>query len=104
MAMPDGFGTETPSYLCSGTSIAQKAAWASSLARTIAVGPPHVSVYDLQVEPGTAFGKWYGKKGGSRREQAGLATEDTAAFYYREVSLTVEKVTMAPYAALRIPS
>lgn len=33
--------------------------WRWGLERAIALGPPHLSVYDLTVEPGTPFGKWY---------------------------------------------
>ena len=33
--------------------------WAHTLRTTAGCGAPHVSVYDLQVEAGTAFGRWY---------------------------------------------
>mmetsp|Transcript_25020 Transcript_25020/g.44577 ORF Transcript_25020/g.44577 Transcript_25020/m.44577 type:complete len:190 (-) Transcript_25020:809-1378(-) len=33
--------------------------WEASLAETIAARPPHVSVYDLQVEEGTPFARMY---------------------------------------------
>ncbi len=33
--------------------------WHESLERAIALAPPHISVYDLTIEPGTAFGRWY---------------------------------------------
>jgi coproporphyrinogen III oxidase-like Fe-S oxidoreductase len=35
------------------------ALWRSSLEETVAAAPDHVSVYDLQVEEGTPFGRWY---------------------------------------------
>ena len=34
-------------------------AWRASLAEAVAFSPDHVSVYDLQIEEGTPFGKWY---------------------------------------------
>jgi hypothetical protein len=35
-----------------------------SLARAVALGPTHLSVYDLIVEEGTAFWRWYGGEDG----------------------------------------
>jgi oxygen-independent coproporphyrinogen-3 oxidase len=37
-------------------------AWADSLAQAVATGAGHVSVYDLQVEEGTPFARWYGDR------------------------------------------
>lgn len=33
--------------------------WQESLEKAIALSPPHLSVYDLTIEPGTAFDRWY---------------------------------------------
>ena len=33
--------------------------WHDSLERAIALAPPHISVYDLTIESGTAFSRWY---------------------------------------------
>lgn len=33
--------------------------WLESLEQAIALQPPHISVYDLTIEPMTAFGRWY---------------------------------------------
>jgi coproporphyrinogen III oxidase-like Fe-S oxidoreductase len=43
-----------------------------SLERAVALGPTHLSVYDLIVEEGTAFGRWYASENsGDRRRRAG---------------------------------
>ena len=36
--------------------------WNNTLLEALSLNPPpnHVSIYDLQIEEGTAFGKWYG--------------------------------------------
>jgi oxygen-independent coproporphyrinogen-3 oxidase len=33
--------------------------WHASLQAAIALAPSHLSIYDLTIEPGTAFGRWY---------------------------------------------
>ncbi|NJO40095.1 MAG: coproporphyrinogen III oxidase [Cyanobacteria bacterium CRU_2_1] len=51
--------------------------WQDSLQKAIALAPTHLSVYDLTVEPGTAFDRWY---------QPGLAplpSDETTAQMYR---------------------
>lgn len=45
--------------LISGLPLLTRATWSATLAAALAAGPDHVSVYDLQVEAGTAFGRWY---------------------------------------------
>jgi oxygen-independent coproporphyrinogen-3 oxidase len=36
-----------------------KAHWRESLAEVVAIAPAHVSLYDLTIESGTRFGRWY---------------------------------------------
>jgi coproporphyrinogen III oxidase-like Fe-S oxidoreductase len=45
--------------LISGLPHLTRATWAATLDAAVAAAPQHVSVYDLQVEAGTAFGRWY---------------------------------------------
>lgn len=45
--------------LMSGLPGLTRAAWRQSLQSAIAAAPPHISVYDLQIEEGTPFAKWY---------------------------------------------
>ncbi|MCC5638318.1 radical SAM family heme chaperone HemW [Nostoc sp. CHAB 5844] len=33
--------------------------WSDSLAKAVAITPTHISIYDLTIEPGTAFGRYY---------------------------------------------
>ncbi|MEO1127686.1 MAG: radical SAM family heme chaperone HemW [Cyanobacteria bacterium J06639_16] len=51
--------------------------WADSLAQAIALQPHHISVYDLTVEPQTAFGKWY------QAGQAPLPADELTVDMYR---------------------
>lgn len=62
--------------------------WQASLTAAIRLAPPHLSVYDLTVEPGTAFDRWY---------QAGmqpLPTDEQTAMMYR---LAQQALTAAGY-------
>ena len=62
--------------------------WHESLERAIAIAPPHISVYDLTLESGTAFSRWY---------QPGidpLPSDTTTAMMYR---LTQQLLTQAGY-------
>jgi len=54
--------------------------WESSLQEACTSGAQHISVYDLQVEVGTAFGRWY-SPGSSP-----LPVEETAANMYKRAS------------------
>lgn len=45
--------------LISGLPHQTLAQWQASLQVAVSLAPPHLSVYDLTVEPGTAFGRWY---------------------------------------------
>lgn len=63
--------------LISGLPHQTSAQWQDSLNRVVAIAPNHISIYDLQIEPGTAFNRYY---------QAGeqpLPTDDTTAQMYR---------------------
>ncbi|KAF8067246.1 hemW [Scenedesmus sp. PABB004] len=62
-------GAGLPSWsldLISGLPGLDLAGWRHSLEQAIAAGPDHVSVYDLQVEEGTPFDRWYGSGGRGR--------------------------------------
>jgi oxygen-independent coproporphyrinogen-3 oxidase len=54
--------------------------WRRSLAAAIDAGPHHVSVYDLQVEEGTPFARWY------RPGAAPLPADDAAAGMFEDAS------------------
>lgn len=56
------------------------ARWQGGLDRAIALGPPHLSVYDLTVEPGTPFGKFY------EAGCAPLPTDAATAQMYQQAS------------------
>lgn len=45
--------------------------WNMTLLEALSLNPPpnHVSIYDLQIEEGTAFGKWYGLSDEDEREK-----------------------------------
>ena len=45
--------------LIAGLPLLRRATWADTVHAAVAAAPHHVSVYDLQVEAGTAFGRWY---------------------------------------------
>ena len=66
--------------LIGGLPFQTRDSWQASLHAATECGAHHVSVYDLQVEPGTAYGKWY---------EAGvhpLPEEEVAAGMYRDAS------------------
>jgi len=80
--------------LISGLPGADADSWTRSLRRAIDSGAHHVSVYDLQVEQGTAFYRWYGEDGGGRSETPAngrqpLPDEDASASMFREASATL---------------
>lgn len=62
--------------------------WEESLERAIALNPTHLSVYDLTVEPMTAFGRWY--QPGAKP----LPTDDETAEMYRRAQT---RLTQAGY-------
>ena len=63
--------------LISGLPHLTMAQWEASLAAAIALHPTHLSVYDLTIEPVTAFGRWY--QSGDRP----LPTDEVTAQMYR---------------------
>ncbi|CAM9602863.1 unnamed protein product [Ectocarpus sp. 4 AP-2014] len=54
--------------------------WEHTLSEAIATGAAHISVYDLQVEAGTAFGRWFSPG------EAPLPEDETCADMYRTAS------------------
>lgn len=103
-AGPDTAGNDEQSAVDTAAVVS----WDATLARTVAwARPPHVSAYDLQLEPGTAFGRWYlsqskalpslgpkaaasGRGGKARASErsagCGLPSEACAAELYRMAS------------------
>jgi putative oxygen-independent coproporphyrinogen III oxidase len=63
--------------LISGLPHQTLAHWQDSLERAIALSPAHLSVYDLTVEPETAFGRWY------QPGVSPLPSDDLTAAMYR---------------------
>lgn len=51
--------------------------WQESLEKAVAIAPTHISIYDLTIEPGTAFGRYYKLGVGS------LPTDETTVKMYR---------------------
>lgn len=66
--------------LMSGLPGLERVAWAASLEAAIAAAPTHVSVYDLQVEPGTPFARTY------RPGSEALPGDDAAAAMFCQAS------------------
>ena len=60
------------------------ASWRASLRRAAASGAHHVSVYDLQIEPRTAFGRWF-----DAGTLTALPSEEDAADMFREAAATL---------------
>lgn len=52
--------------------------WQASLETAVAIAPTHISIYDLTIEPGTAFGRYY--QPGAKP----LPTDETTASMYRQ--------------------
>lgn len=52
--------------------------WQDSLAKAVAIAPTHISIYDLTIEPGTAFGRYY-KPGDNP-----LPTDETTVQMYQK--------------------
>lgn len=74
--------------LISGLPHLTMAEWERSLQQAIALAPTHISVYDLTIEPNTAFGQWY-VPGDSP-----LPTDDATTAMYR---MAQEMLTAAGY-------
>ena len=67
------------------------AEWRNSLRQAADSGCSHVSVYDLQIEPGTAFAKWY------RPGEAPLPSEKVAADMYAAAAEELGKAGFEHY-------
>ena len=59
--------------------------WRTSLERAAGCGAHHVSVYDLQIEPRTAFGKWF------EQGRLDIPPEEDAAGMFRMASQAQQK-------------
>jgi putative oxygen-independent coproporphyrinogen III oxidase len=70
------------------------AAWEAELTRALALGPDHLSLYQLTVEPGTAFGDRHARGG-----LKGLPDEDAAAEMFH---LTQELCALAGLPAYEV--
>ena len=59
-----------------GLSLAQ---WTETLSTAVSLKPRpcHISLYDLQIEHGTVFGKWYGKDEDNVDDKSSLPSQDT---------------------------
>ncbi|MBD2362770.1 coproporphyrinogen III oxidase [Anabaena minutissima FACHB-250] len=51
--------------------------WQDSLTKAVAINPTHISIYDLTIEPGTAFGRYY------QPGDKPLPTDETTVSMYR---------------------
>ncbi|CAM9565376.1 unnamed protein product [Phaeothamnion confervicola] len=65
--------------------------WERSLEAAADCGAAHLSVYDLQVEPRTAFGRWY------TPGEAPLPTDELAADMYRRAHWTLTRAGFDHY-------
>jgi oxygen-independent coproporphyrinogen-3 oxidase len=74
--------------LISGLPDQTQTQWQANLEAAIAIAPPHLSIYDLTIEPVTAFGRWY------QAGQAPLPSDDDTAQMYR---LAQQILTAAGY-------
>ena len=63
--------------------------WRASLERVIRSGADHVSVYDLQIEKGTAFYRWYGENAKEDAKKLKLPSEEASADMFRDASETL---------------
>mmetsp|Transcript_13517 Transcript_13517/g.26327 ORF Transcript_13517/g.26327 Transcript_13517/m.26327 type:complete len:422 (+) Transcript_13517:94-1359(+) len=77
--------------LISGLPHLTRESWLHSLDRAVESGAHHVSVYDLQVEPGTAFDRWY--VAGS----APLPSDEDAAQMFRDASTRLRSAGFEHY-------
>ena len=74
--------------LISGLPHQTMAQWQESLQTAIGLAPTHISVYDLTVEPGTAFDRWY---------EAGMQPLPTDAATAQMYRLAQQTLTAAGY-------
>ncbi|UKO98976.1 radical SAM family heme chaperone HemW [Nostoc sp. UHCC 0870] len=62
--------------------------WQDSLTKAVAIKPTHISIYDLTIEPGTAFGRYY------QPGDKPLPTDETTVKMYR---MAQQALTSAGY-------
>ena len=79
------------------------AQWASTLEKAANLNPTHMSVYDLQLEKGTTFDKWYSLE--TTTTKANRPTQEDCAFMYKYASGYLrsrgyEHYEISSYAAL----
>jgi putative oxygen-independent coproporphyrinogen III oxidase len=77
--------------LMSGLPGLTEPGWAATLAAALDAGAPHLSVYDLQVEPDTPFGRMY------RAGEAPLPPDAAAARMFEEASGTLRAAGYGHY-------
>jgi len=77
--------------LISGLPHLTMAQWEASLAAAIALHPTHLSVYDLTIEPVTAFGRWY------QSGDSPLPTDEITAQMYRTAQRYLTKAGYRHY-------
>lgn len=65
--------------------------WMHNVAETIRFQPDHVSIYDLQIEKGTAFGKWY------TTGSAPLPSDSGTAIFYSHASRELQQAGYEHY-------
>jgi oxygen-independent coproporphyrinogen-3 oxidase len=65
--------------------------WQQSLEAAVSCDPAHLSVYDLTVEPGTAFHRWY------RPGESPLPTDEMTADMYRLAQATLSQAGYEHY-------
>ncbi|MBF2063781.1 MAG: coproporphyrinogen III oxidase [Calothrix sp. C42_A2020_038] len=65
--------------------------WQESLEQAISLSPTHISIYDLTIEPGTAFGRYY--KGGEKP----LPTDEATVQMYRMAQRILTSVGFSHY-------
>ena len=69
------------------------AAWAATLSEAVALQPPHLSIYDLSIEPGTVFARR------EQQRQLALPDEDAAA---DRIAFTTQHLSDAGYCRYEI--
>jgi coproporphyrinogen III oxidase-like Fe-S oxidoreductase len=69
-------------------------------AAQVALAPTHLSVYDLIVEQGTAFGAWYARAAGPPGGRAPLPGDALAGDMYREAARALADAGFEHYEVL----
>lgn len=87
-------GADVSCDLMCATPLQTDGSWAATLGRAVALGTSHVSVYPLQVEEGTPYGRrylgepcpWNGEDVQARRMEAARSALETAGYERYEVA------------------